>query len=141
MRLVLDTNVVASAILWGGSPRLLLQAAREKRIALYTSTPMLAELSDILARRKFARKITASLLSIEQLVDGYAQLAALVRPIELAGIAPDADDDVVIATALAAKADFLVTGDKPLLSVGAYQGVRIARVMETVQLIEMGKKA
>jgi len=70
MRLVLDTNVVASAILWGGSPRLLLQAAREKRIALYTSTPMLAELSDILARRKFARKIAASLLTIEQLVDG-----------------------------------------------------------------------
>ncbi len=66
--------------LWGGSPRLLLQAAREKRIALYTSTPMLAELSDILTRRKFARKIAASLLTIEQLVDGYTQLAALVRP-------------------------------------------------------------
>lgn len=141
MRLVLDTNVVASAILWGGSPRLLLQAAREKRIALYTSTPMLAELGDILARRKFAQKIAASLLTIEQLVDGYAQLAALVRPPALAGIAPDADDDVVIATALAAKADLLVTGDKPLLSVGAYQGVRIARVMETIQLIETGNKA
>lgn len=141
MRLVLDTNVVASAILWGGSPRLLLQAAREKRIALYTSTPMLAELSDILARRKFARKIAASLLTIEQLVDGYAQLATLVRPPALTGIAPDADDDVVIATALAAKADLLVTGDKPLLSVGSYQGVRIARVMETIQLIATGNKA
>ena len=65
---------------------------------------MLAELSDILARRKFARNIAASLLSIEHLVDGYAQLAALVRPTALAGIVPDADDDVVIATAIAAKA-------------------------------------
>ena len=35
MRLVLDTNVVASALLWGGVPRLLLQAAREKRVELF----------------------------------------------------------------------------------------------------------
>jgi putative PIN family toxin of toxin-antitoxin system len=133
--------VVTSAILWGGVPRLLLQAAREKRIALYTSMPMLAELSGILARQKFARKIAASLLTIEQIVDGYAQLTALVRPPALAGIAPDADDDVVIATALAAKADFLVTGDKPLLSVGRYQGVRIIQVVEAIQLIEMENQA
>ena len=85
-----------------------LHASREKRIALYTSTPTLAELSDILARRKFVRRIAASLLSIERLVsvDAYAHLAALVRPSVLAGIAPDADDDVLTAIALGAKADF-----------------------------------
>jgi putative PIN family toxin of toxin-antitoxin system len=55
VRVVLDTNVVASALLWGGTPRVLLQAAREKRIELFTSTPMLAELSDILGRRKFSK--------------------------------------------------------------------------------------
>ncbi len=47
MRLVLDTNVVASALLWGGAPRLLLQAGREKRIELLTSLALLAELTDI----------------------------------------------------------------------------------------------
>lgn len=52
MRLVLDTNVVASALLWGGVPRLLLRAGREERIELFTSTPLLAELTDILWRRK-----------------------------------------------------------------------------------------
>jgi hypothetical protein len=51
MRLVLDTNVVASAVLWGGVPRLLLQAGREKRVNLFTSIPLLAELTDILGRR------------------------------------------------------------------------------------------
>lgn len=91
MRVVLDTNVVASAILWGRTPRLLLQAAREKRVELFTSTAMLAELTDILTRRKFAKKIAASKLTIDQLVDGYAQLAALVRPVGAARIAPDPD--------------------------------------------------
>lgn len=141
MRLVLDTNVVASAILWGGTPRLLLQAAREKRIALYTSVPMLAELSGILARRKFEKKITASLLTPDQIVAGYAHLATPVRPSALAGIAPDADDDVVIATALAAGAELLVTGDKPLLSVGGYQAIRIVRVVDALQLITASNPA
>jgi hypothetical protein len=53
MRLVLDTNVVASAVLWGGVPQLLLQAGREKRVNLFTSIPLLAELTDILVRLKF----------------------------------------------------------------------------------------
>lgn len=121
MRLVLDTNVVASAILWGGSPKLLLQAQRDKRVELYTSTPMLAELTDILGRPKFEKKIVASTLTLDQLVDRYAELAQVVRPTPIPRIAPDPDDDVVIATALAAKADFLVTGDRLLLSVDEYR--------------------
>lgn len=140
MRVVLDTNVVASAILWSGTPRLLLQAAREKRVDLFTSTAMLAELTDILARRKFARKIAASRLTIDQLVDGYAQLAALVRPAAIARVAPDPDDDVVIGTAIAARADLLVTGDKPLLTVAEHQSVRIVGVTQAVEMIDATSK-
>ena len=135
MRLVLDTNVVASAMLWGGKPKLLLQAGHEKRIELYTSTPMLAELTDILSRRKFEKKIAASLLTVDQLVDRYAELAQVVRPTPTPRIVSDPDDDVVIGTALAAKADLLVTGDRPLLSVEKYQGVRIVGVAEALELI------
>ena len=135
MRLVLDTNVVASALLWGGVPRLLLMAGRDKRVELFTSTALLAELTDILGRRKFDKKIAASTLSVDQLVDRYAALAALVRPTQTPRIAPDPDDDVVIGTALAAKADLVVTGDKPLLSVAEYQGVRIVGVSQALLLI------
>lgn len=80
MRLVLDTNVVASALLWGGVPRLLLQAAREKRVARFTSTPLLAELTDILGRPKFAKKIEASMISLDQLVDRYRELPSSCAP-------------------------------------------------------------
>jgi hypothetical protein len=135
VRLVLDTNVVASAVLWGGVPRLLLQAGREKRVELFTSAALLAELTDILGRRKFDKKIAASTLTVDQLVDRYAALAALVRPTPTPRIAPDPDDDVVIGTALAAKADLVVTGDKPLLSVAEYQGVRIVGVSQALQII------
>ena len=135
MRLVLDTNVVASAVLWGGVPLLLLQAGREKRVDLFTSAALLAELTDILGRSKFDKKIAASTLTVDQLVDRYAALAALVRPTPTPRIAPDPDDDVVIGTALAAKADLIVTGDKPLLSVADYQGVRLVGVSQALQII------
>lgn len=114
---------------------LLLQAGREKRADLFTSTALLAELTDILGRRKFDRKIAASLLTIDQLVDRYAALAALVRPTPVPRIAPDPDDDVVIGTALAARADLLVTGDRALLSMTHYQGIGIVGVSDAVQAI------
>lgn len=135
MRLVLDTNVVASAMLWGGKPKLLLQARREKRVELFTSVTMLAELTDILARPKFGKKIAASLLTVDQLVDGYAELAQMVRLTPTPRIVADPDDDVVVGTALAARADLLVTGDRGLLDVGAYQDVRIVTVAEAIGII------
>ena len=113
----------------------MLQAARDKRVELFTSTPLLAELTNILWRSKFEKKITASLRTINQLVDGYAELTSLVRPTPVLRIAPDPDDDVVLGTALAAKANLIVTGDLPLLSVIEYQGVRLCQVSEVLLVI------
>ena len=89
----------------------------------------------ILGRRKFDKKIAASTLTVDQLVDRYAALAVLVRPTPTPRVTPDPDDDVVIGTALAAKADLVVTGDQPLLSVGLYQGVRVVSVSMALQII------
>ena len=58
----------------------------------------------------------------------------MVQPKSVPRIVPDPDDDVVIGTALAASADLAVTGDGGLLSVGAYEGVRIVTVREALQL-------
>ncbi len=133
MRLVLDTNVVVSGLLWDGNPRQLLQLGRGERVRLFTSAPLLAALTDVLLRPKFEPKIAASLLSVDQPVDLYAELAALVRPTPVPRIAPDPDDDVAIGTALSAKADFLVTGDAALLKVPEYEGGRVVSVVEALQ--------
>ncbi len=128
MRLVLDTNVVIAALLWEGNPRFLLDAAREGRVRLFTSIPLLDELTSVLERRKFEKKTAASGLSIDAIVDGYAALTELVRPDSTSGIAVDPDDDVVIGTALAANADILVSGDSHLLRLLTHQKIAIATV-------------
>jgi uncharacterized protein len=135
VRLVLDTNVVVSALLWRGTPRLLLESARERRIELFTSIPSLAELTDTLRRSKFENKIAASLLTVDQIVDGYAALARLVRPEATPRIAPDPDDDIVIGTALAAKADSIVSGDSHLLGLVKFREMDILTVAVMVSRI------
>lgn len=57
MRLALDTNVVASGLLWDGSPAQLIDAAQTGEVELFTSRVLLAELTRILRRAKFARAI------------------------------------------------------------------------------------
>lgn len=137
MRLVLDTNIVVSGFFWGGNPAQLLDAAQIGEIELYTSRPLLAELSRILSRRKFAKVVAATGLTIEDLVLDYVALATVVAPAQVDPvIARDPADDAVLACALAANADLIVSGDKHLLDLGGtYQGIRIVTPAEAVQLV------
>ena len=73
--------------------------------------------------------------SADELVDAYSMLSAVLVPTPLTRVAPDPDDDVVMSTALAAKADLLVTGDRALLSVEKYEGVRIVSVREALDAV------
>ena len=68
-------------------------------------------------------------------MDRYSKLASVVVPAKVPRLAPDPDDDVVIGTAIAAQAALIVTGDKPLLSVGVYEGGRIVTVREALEVI------
>lgn len=135
MRLVLDMNVVVSALLWAGTPRRLLEAARQRRIELFTSVPLLAELTDVLGRAKFEKKIEASMYSVDHIVDRYAALTRLVMPEPVQCIASDPDDDVVIGTALTSKADFIVSGDSHLLDLGAFENIQIVTAIAALERI------
>jgi len=133
---VLDTNIVASGLLWNGTPARLLDAAQTDKVALFTSLILLAELTRILRREKFSKAIAASGLTLDALVLGYAELAT---PVTLVPIAPmildDPDDDHMLACALAAQANLIVSGDHHLLDLKTYQGIRIVTASEALQLL------
>ena len=127
MRIVADTNTVLSGLLWQGTPRRLLDLARERKITLYTSMLLVAELAEVLARDKFAERLGAARVSAIELVQDYARLAETVTPeaLPVPVIARDPDDDHVLACALCAKAQLIVSGDSHLLDLKAYQGISI----------------
>ncbi len=128
MRLVLDTNIIVSALLWFGSPRKLLELFLSVDILLFTSQPILKELRDVLSRPKLRRQISRQYLGVDQLIERYSLLAIMVEPQPVPRTAPDPDDDIILATAIAAKADYLITGDKPLLSLRSHAGFKIVTV-------------
>lgn len=135
MRCVLDTNVVLSGFLWNGSLRQLWTAARQGAVELFTSEALIAELREVLSRPKCTKRLLEIGLSADRLLNLYLRVASLVDPATVPRLAPDADDDVVIGTALVAKAGLIVTGDRTLLSVTEYEGVRIVSVGEALEAI------
>ena len=137
--LVLDTNIVMSAFFWGGNPRRLLVAGYSREVNLVTSQPLILELRTVLSRAKFAERLHESGQSVGELVDAYLRHAASVRPAHTPRLVSDPDDDVVIGTALAAKADFVVTGDHALLAVSEYEGIRIVSATDALRLLAPGR--
>ena len=135
MRVVADTNSVVSAFLWGGLPVQVLSAAREKRISLFASAALIAELEVVLRREKFAARIASVASSADELVLGYRALVSIVRATAIAPISRDPDDDRVLACALAAEANFIVSGDGDLLSLGDFRGIRILTAREALAVI------
>ena len=137
MRLVLDTNVLVSAFLWEGPPGRLIALADEQVITLYTSRVLLDELSVVLQRGKFTRRVQATGLSAAQLMRHYQRLAHRISVRQLTQrISRDADDDQVLACALTAQADLIVSGDKHLHGLGGhYSGIPILTPALAVQQI------
>ena len=111
MRLVLDTNVVVSGLIWGGPPRELLNLARKGRVVLFSSGVLLDELASVLERDKFAAFLAPRDVTPTFLMRRYGILATLVKPTRITRTVPaDADDDHVIAAASAARADVIANG-------------------------------
>jgi uncharacterized protein len=137
LRLVLDTNIVVAGLLWNGPPRRLLEAAIAGEVELFSSAVLLDELAHTLGYSKFAARIDSFGTSIAALVAQYTALVSLVEPASVPRIvANDADDDHVIAAAVAARAELIVTGDrKHLLPIGSHQGIAIVTAREVVDRI------
>jgi len=128
---VADTNTVVSGLLWHGNPRLVLEAARVGTLQLYTSASLLAEIEEVLQRPKFAQRLSLAKVTSHTLIMGYAALARLIEPAVIEPvIIADPDDDEVLACALEARAEAIVTGDTQLLDLKQYKGIPILTAIE-----------
>ncbi len=131
MRVVLDTNVLISALAFPGSkPDQVLQRIRQGEVALFLSAFILAELERILRDKfRFTTRQTDERVAV------IRRMATLVDPTErIALVVAKDDDNRIRECAVAARADYLVTGDKehllPLRSIGATQIVTPAAFLE-----------
>ena len=130
-RVVVDTNVLVSALIVGGKPRrLVLRLLDEHTVIL--SRQMLAELAEVLTRDKFM--VTSS--QVDRFLSGLVRKSRIVS----AGscfkvISEDPDDDEVLNTAYSGKADYIVTGDKHLLALKEFKRIEIVKVTHMFEIL------
>ena len=133
MRLVLDTNIVVAGLLWQGAPRRLLDHAIDDAVTLYSSQPLLDELLHTLRYPKFAKRLALFDTSAPALTAQYTALITLVTPASIpATVMHDPDDDAVLACALAAQADLIVSGDAHLLNLKQFQRMPIVTAAQVL---------
>ena len=125
MRLVLDTNVAVSAILGSSAPTRLIELASEGSFDLVTSEPLLTELAEVLAREPIIRRLERRGRSASEAIARYEGLAERVEPASITRTATDLDDDAVLACALAAGADLIVSGDQRLRNLKFFHRIPI----------------
>ncbi len=122
MRVVLDTNVLVSAIFFSGPPSRILSAWLEDRIELAVSAEILAEYRGTATR--IAEKFPG--VDVAPVLDRIALHALLVLPVKLPDDACEDREDVkFLACALGAGAQYVVTGDRALLRTSGYQGIEV----------------
>ena len=99
MRVVLDTNVVMSALLWRGAPHQLLEAIRQRpSIQLCSSAALLEELADVLTRPSATQRLAIIGKTAREVLADYVDAVELVEPLSVPRVVPDdPDDDQVIA--------------------------------------------
>lgn len=128
LKAVIDTNVWVSALLGTGVPKKLKDRLAKAHYQAICSTQLVDELIDVLARPKFAGKITE--IDAAELVRMLRTSALFVEPEPLVSISRDPKDDVFLACSVAAGADYLVTGDNDLLTLKHFGATKIVTPQE-----------
>jgi putative PIN family toxin of toxin-antitoxin system len=133
VRIVCDTNVLISGILFGGQARQILLLASRGKITNFISDDILNEAKNVLLRPKFK----LSLQQVVAIIALFRDTFELVYPLQLHKVVKsDPDDDRILDAAVEAQVEIIVSGDKHLRSLELWRGIRILTPAEFVKEIE-----
>jgi len=133
IRVTADTNILISGLNFsGGKPFAFLELAREGKINVTVSEPILDEMADVLAR-----KFDFTPERIEKARKFITGMARVVTPaVQLDVIKEDPDDNRMLECAVSAGSDYIVSGDKDLLRLGRYDAIRILTVSDFLDVVK-----
>ncbi|MFA5688491.1 MAG: putative toxin-antitoxin system toxin component, PIN family [Kiritimatiellales bacterium] len=133
VRIVLDSNVIISAILFGGIPARIFNPVMDGSVVCFTSLPVMDEVRDVLLRKKFGLSAEQAFLIVRELHD----LFHVVTPRRtISGVCSDPDDDRILECALEADAHFIVSGDAHLLQIKQWEKIQIVTPAQFLKKIE-----
>lgn len=126
MRIVIDTNVVASAVFFGGKPYELLHYIMEGRVDVVASKEIVDEYEDIVCRLQQKYPAISTKIPLQEFIARFE----IIRVSSDIHISRDPDDDKFISCAVDGKCIYIVSGDNDLLSIGSYRDIEILTVAD-----------
>lgn len=130
LKVVLDTNVLISSIIFGGKPKQVVKLVLEKQIQGVTSKVLLAELSEVLTKKFHFDQAKINLLEKK-----IKKAFILTQPSETINILKDEPDNRVLEAAAESDCDYIVTGDTELLTLGNFNGIEIVTTAKFLEEI------
>jgi putative PIN family toxin of toxin-antitoxin system len=124
-RVILDTNVLISSFVFGGNPREILELVKNKEVEGLISPTLLAELGDVLAKKFQYPK--ERILQAERKLK---KIFKIIHPVKLINAVADDADNRVLEAAVEGRCGYIVTGDKDLLTLKDYRGIKITTPSE-----------
>jgi len=131
---IIDTNVLLSALLFKGKVARIVELWKEERICPAFTRETFEEFNLALQYPKFSLSVEEIKAIVEEEVLPYFHIVEAT--VSAAGVCSDSDDDKFISGALSASAAFIVTGDKKLLSIKEYRSVRVITVSDFLKLLD-----
>jgi len=135
MKVVFDTNVLVSALIKAGKPRELILKIAEGKAQLVLSRGILEELLEVTEHPKMGRYVDEDdVIAFLRVLGAIGKMVRVRSKFKV--IKEDPDDDVILRTAKDGRADYIVSGDKHLLSLGEFKGIKILSVDEILKLLK-----
>ena len=131
---VYDTNILISGLFWQGVPRRVLHLARNGKVQAITCQALLDELKDVLVRPN--KPFQLSEQEVDRVLGDVLTFSRIVSPVEIPQVCRDPNDNIVLACALAGKADYVVTGDPDLLALQKHQQIKIVTAREFLDTVQ-----
>lgn len=134
IRAVLDTNVIVSALVFGGVPRGVLELAEAGRCEFCYSEPIQTEV-----RRVLSDKFDWPQEMLHEVLPVVWSMGTLVVPcVTIAAVPDDPDDNRILECAVEAQAQVIVSGDRHLLALGEYKSISISSPRQFIGLFVAG---
>ena len=134
-KVVLDTNVLVSALLFRGELSKIVDLWERGRIIPVISVETFEEFKNVLAYPKFSLTEKEAKTIIEENVLPFFEVVEVTN--KVSEVCRDPKDDKFLSCALSAKADFIVSGDDDLCAMGKYKSVKIINTAEFLQMFDM----
>ena len=126
MRVVLDTNVIVSLLLWKGALDALRSRLNRRALVPCFTPDTISELLRVASYPRIRRQADRMSVDLRSLVTRLIEAGAIVKPVEIPRTIPeDASDEMFLACAVAARADFIISGDRHLQRIKVFCGIPI----------------